>query len=392
MAEKRKRQLTNWLSAFLEWTKPRSETPESMLKWAGLFALSAVTRRRVFWPKSLLGGYEIFPNLYVVFVGDPAVVRKSTTIGFAEELLTNTALSGPDVITFGGDVTSHSKLLGAINDSPDKSVAVVSGEFSSLIQTSPEAMYELLTDIFDNKTKLQWNTWAHGTNLIEKPVINLIAATTPKWISKQPEEYFVGGGFASRILFVYEEEPRQKEIYYDSISQTWVKDLETKLANDLKYIAGLGGELTHDTRETYHHIKNWYKRTDARSEDSRLSGYKGRKHVHAHKVAALLSIAERDDRKITAKHWDEALEMLDYVEKRMSKAFSTLGTNPFSLMMENIVDYLDGKGEVGIRQLAGRFYRDGVTLDQLKSALAFLCTTGKIKAKGTLDPTYHIPK
>ena len=41
-----------------------------------------------------------------------------------------------------------------------------------------------------------------------------------------------------------------------------------------------------------------------------------------------------------------------------------------------------------MRDIAGRFYKGGLTLEQLKSALAFLCTTGKVKASGIEDITY----
>lgn len=337
-----------------------------------------------------MGGYEIYPNLYVVLVGEPAVVRKSTTVGFSEVLLTNKALMGANTITFAGDVTSHSKLLGALNDSPDSSVSITSGEFSSLVQTSPESMYELLTDIFDNKAKFKWETWAHGNNEITTPVVNLIAATTPAWMSKQPQEYFVGGGFASRVLFLYEEEPRQLEIYYDHVDHNELAKMEAQLVLDLRYISNLSGEFSHDSPKTKEAIRQWYKESKTKVEDDRLKGYYGRKHVHAHKIAMLLSLAERDDLKVTLAHWKEALKMLDYIETRMTKAFSTLGTNPFTMVMSGIVEYLDGKEKVTFQQIAGRFYREGLTLEQLKSALAFLETSGKVSVKGTISPTYTL--
>ena len=199
----RKRELDNWLESFLEWTMPRSETPESMLKWVGLFTLATIVKRKVWWSEELLGGYSLYPSLYIVLVGKPAVVRKSTTIGFGEKLIKGYNRDSGDLVTFAGDFTSHSKLLAAMADSPDHSITIIASEFSSLIQTTPEAMYELLTDVFDNKAKIDWSTWAHGDKTISEPTICLIAASTPAWIAAQPLEYFSGGGFASRILFLY---------------------------------------------------------------------------------------------------------------------------------------------------------------------------------------------
>jgi hypothetical protein len=382
-----KRRLDTWLPAFVRWTLPRSESPESMLKWAGLFTLAAVMKRKVWWPKELMGGYEIFPNLYIVFVGEPAIVRKSTSTSYAQLLLRN--LSGEAAVTFAGDVTSHSKLLEALSSSPDSSITIISAEFSSLIQTTPEAMYEILTDIFDNKTKFDWSTWAHGEKSIDKPSVNLIAATTPAWVSQQPPEYFVGGGFASRILFLYEDAPSQREIYYDHLDQKDLAKLGQDLEHDLMLIAGTKGEFRHDSKKTKEYIRAWYKAQPLLVDDGRLKGYYGRKHVHAHKIAGLLSLSERDDRVVTKAHWDEALKLLNYLESKMPQAFANLGMNPIALTMESILAYVKLKGSATLQQVAGRFYMDGLTLEQLKSALAFLCTTGKLRASGLANPVYH---
>lgn len=358
-----------------------------MLRWMGLFTLSSLVKRNVHWPKHLMGSYSIYPNFYIVLVGEPAVVRKSTTVDFAKELLSNAP------VTFAGDVTSHSKILDALVQSPDASLSIVSTEFSSLIQTTPEATYELLTDIFDNKASFAWSTWAHGDKKVEKPVVNMVAATTPAWMARQPREYFVEGGFSSRVLFLYEEEPRQKEIYYDHLDQQHLTDLERSLIEDLNLIGKIEGDVRHDTTKTKEHIRNWYKKMVAENPDPKLKGYYGRKHVHAHKVATLLSIAEGDSLKITMKHWKESLSMLAYIEGKMSRVFAGMGSNPFAMMMEGIVEYLRiRKEETTFKQIAQRFYSDGITLEQLKAGLAYLCTAGKIKAKGIENPVYWVAK
>ena len=380
------------MDGFLEWTMPRSETPESMLRWTGIFTLASVMKRKVWWPQSLLGGYSIYPSLYLVLVGEPAVVRKSTTVGFGETLLKTYNREQGDTVTFAGDVTSHSKLLSNMAESPDGSITIVASEFSSLIQTTPEAMYELLTDIFDNKPKFDWSTWAHGDKTIEEPVINLIAATTPAWISKQPPEYFVGGGFASRVIFLYEEAPRQLEIFYDHIDAKATARLEKALGEDLKLISKLKGQFTFDVPDTKEYIRSWYKGHKPDINDPRQRGYYGRKHAHALKLSILLSLCDRDDRKVTKKHWNEAIRMLEYVERKMGKAMSTLGVNPFAIMMEEILEYIEERKKCSLPEVAGRFYKGGLTLEQLKSALTFLVIAKKIKVKGLEDPVYSVVK
>lgn len=384
-----KRLLPNWLDGFLEWTIPRSETPTSMLKWAGVFTMASVLRRKVSIPRKMMGGYTIFPNFYIVYVGKPAIVRKSTTVGFVETVLTDAL--GPDRVplTFSGDVTSASKLLSALSDSVDSSVIAIPDEFSSLIQTTSEAMYEILTQLFDNKKEINWETWAHGDHNIKEPTFNLLTATTPAWVSKQPPEYFAGGGFASRVIFVYEEKPRQREIFYDHLDQGKLGKLETSLKHDINIIAGIEGEFSFDTKGTKEHIRAWYLDQKPEGEDERVQGYYGRKHVHGLKVAMILSLCQRDDLKIDLKSWEESLEMLEQIELKMSKAFSTLGINPYALMMQSILEYVQVQGSRNLQQIAGRFFREGWTLEQLKSALSFLCTGGKLRSGGSMiNPDY----
>lgn len=384
----------SWLEAFDEWTLPRSEAPATMIRWAGLFTLSSMVKRRVWFPREILGSYDIYPNLYVVFVAKPGVARKSTTAGYAEELLVaaSKTMAGLEV-TFAGDVTSYSKLLQAMADSPDSSIVIVSSEFSSLVQTTPEAMYEILTDIFDNRSKFDWSTWAHGDKQIVNPVVNLLGATTPDWISAQPPQYFLGGGFASRVLFIFENEKRQHKMYYDDVDYEEVKKQRAALVHDLRIIAGIKGSFSHDSRKTRDYIEGWYqKHSKKEADDSRLEGYAQRKHIHGHKVAMLISLAERNDLKITREHWDKSMELLDEIESKIPRALSSLGSNPLGRQMNDILDYLESRGKADLKKLAGRFYRD-LTLEQLKSTMAFLVTTGKIKAKGSIaNPTYHFVK
>lgn len=363
-----------------------------MIKWTGLFALSTVLKRKVKFPREMLGGYDIIPNLYLIFVAEPGVVRKSTTIGFAQNLLNElSSLITGEEIRFAGDVTSYSKILDALAESPDSSVAIVSSEFSSLIRATPEATYEILTDIFDNRPNIKWNTWSHGDVLIEKPTVTLFGATTPAWVSRQPPEYFSGGGFASRVLFVFEHERRMDEIYYDHLDWKKLKVLKGKLVRDLNIIANVRGDFTHDTPATKEYIRAWYKQNSKQKpDDQRLTGFHERKHVHGHKVAMLLSLCERSDKKITRKHWDEAIKLLDSLESKYPRAITSMGSNPMGPQMNAILDYLEQRGEAKFSKIAARFYQDIRDLEQLKSILQFLCVAKKIKAKGSdRDPVYE---
>lgn len=390
---KQKRQIKgSWLSAFMDWTLPRSEAPASMIHWAGFFALASVLKRKVCFPRKLMGSYEIYPNLYVIYIGKPGVVRKSTTAGYAEEVLTEiTDVLKGEEITFAPTAISDSKLIQALSNSPDGSLSVISSEFSSFVKTSPEGMYEILTDIYDGKKKLDYATRAHGVELAERPCINLLAATTPAWVSGQPPEYFIGGGFASRVIFVYESQRRQYKMYYDDVDYSKIDDLEKKLLHDLSIIASLKGEFKHDSKSTRDWIENWYQEHARKEvEDIRIQGYRERKPTHAHKLAMIISASERDDLIVTKEHFQKALQLLEDVEAKMPRALASIGDNPLGKQEFDLLDFIEARGKASKRELASRFHRD-LSLDQLNELLTALCIMGKLEGKGNgMNPTYTL--
>jgi hypothetical protein len=382
----------SWLTAFDEWTLPRSEAPASMIHWAGIFAIAAVAKRKVWMPKELMGSYTIYPALYLLYVAEPGVVRKSTSVGYAEELLRDLGgLMNGEKVVFAGDVTSHSKLISALADSPDSSLVVMASEFSNLVTTSKEAMYEVLTRLFDNPKNYDWSTWAHGDKPIKDPVVNLFGATTPKWLSTQPPEHFLGGGFASRLLIVYEAKRRLDRLYYHDIDHASLKEIGKRLVNDLNHISSIKGPFSHENRKTMDYCEDWYQaHVKKEAPDERMTDYFQRKHIHLHKLAMILSLAERDDRKITIGHWDGAVKLLEESETKIPKAFTSMGKNPMGNTMDQVLDWIAERPGISKQKILQRFYRDVQSLDQLSGVLAFLVAAGKLDARGsTNNPKYH---
>lgn len=374
------RRCENWLHTFLDWTLPRSESPASIITWTGLSTLASVVKRKVYFPQSMMGSYVMYPHLYILAVANPGVVRKTTSIGYSENLLT----SIPDV-TVSSSATSDSKLVETLANTPDGAITIFSGEFGTFMSISKEKMYDLLTDLFDGKIKHDLSTRLHGLEMVMQPCVNLIAATTPKWIASQPPEVLSGGGFSSRVIFIFEDKVRQREMYYDHLDFGAFESMRNDLLHDLEYIGTLEGEFRHDSKHTKDAMRAWYLATaDEVVDDERVEGYFQRKPAHLHKVCMLLSLAERDDLLITMKHFEQALAMLEAIEKRMPKALTNHGKNPYSEEMEKVREFIQNHGKVPKSKLLSRFYNNltGAALDDVISALVVI---GDIKSEQ--DPT-----
>lgn len=374
------RKLKNWLHSFLDWTLPRSESPESIILWTGLSTIASIVKRKVYFPKSLMGSYIMYPHLYVLAVAKPGVVRKTTSIGYSEELLNNI----PDV-TISSSATSDSKLIETLAGSPDGAITIYSGEFGTFMSISKEKMYDLLTDLFDGKIKHDMATRLHGLEMVLQPCVNLLAATTPKWLASQPPEVLTGGGFSSRVIFIYEQTVRQREMYYDHLNFDQFEEIKADLIHDLEYIATLEGEFRHDSVETKEAMRAWYLSTaDDPIDDERVEGYFQRKPAHLHKVCMLLSLAERDDLLITMDHFQQALALLESIEKKMPKALTNFGKNPYSEEMEKVREFIQSHGRVPKSKLLARFYNN-LTAAALEDVVSALVVIGDVKAE--IDPS-----
>jgi hypothetical protein len=186
------RKCKNWLQEFGKWTLCRSEAPESFIVWTALFTLASALRRHVYIPRSLMGSYDIYPNLYIMFVAPPGRARKTTTTDYAETLIDDI-----DDITKSPELITKESLLSTLINAPDTAMCIRAPEFGEFMAKSGPDMYGFLTNMYDGKKKIQVSTLSRGHEFAEKPCINLLGATTPQWIAANMPESVIGGGFAT---------------------------------------------------------------------------------------------------------------------------------------------------------------------------------------------------
>lgn len=367
MTTKYERKCKNWLVDFGKWTVPRSEAPESFIMWSGLFTLAAAIRRHIWIPKRYMGSYDVSPNLYVMFVAPPGK-RKSTTITYATELLKD--IPG---ITQSPERITKEALLHAMTKSPDGSVYITSSEFGEFIVKSGPDMYSFLTDAYDSKEKMDATTLSRGPETILKPCVNLLGATTPKWIADNMPESVIGGGFASRPVFIFEETVRTRQLYYDHLDHEKFDELKQNLFTDLAWIAqNLNGEVKL-TSEQKEFTEDWYRKEARRVDevDEKMQGFIERKPTLVHKVAMLVHIARSDTLELTMDDFTDAIRLLNAVEPKAAASFQAVGKNEYTADIKSILKFITQRGRVSERDLKAAFFHVALPekLDQLILAL-----------------------
>lgn len=333
------RRYPNWLAAYERYTSA-TEAPADFHFWTGVATIAGALRRCVWIDEKV---FLWLPNFYIVLVGPPGVATKSTTLDLGMRLLE----AVPDV-SFGPPSATWQALTqaiaeakmtvqwtdsdGVIHDRAACPVTIAAPELGTFLKIGAEGFIDVLTDLWDGKHSTR--AWTHrtktsGLTTIEHPWINLIGCTTPSWIQENVRQDMIGGGFFSRVLFVYGSVKRDFIPYPSQVQRAADFDsLQEGLVADLTDISLMRGEfaLTAEAREWGN---EWYFRHWAsiasHMVSSRYEGYRARKQTHMHKLAMILSAAESSDRVIHTHHLQEAERFLGSAEHSMNLVYESVG-------------------------------------------------------------------
>jgi hypothetical protein len=356
------------LQYYAEYTK-ESESPDSYHLWTGLSTLASAVRRNV-WLNQ--GTYLLYPNLYVVLIGPPGRVRKSTSIRLGRRLLYDV-----DGIHFGADSVTREDLIATLAKisqlAKQAALTIHSTELSSLIEPSGIKMVQFLTDIFDGDVKWRYSTKGQGKFTINNPVLNILAGTTPSWIADGLPSTVTGHGFTSRVVFVYEHERRYLRPFPKEPPAQLVRDLSL----DLDHISRLEGAFTwgEGAKDRYQQIYDEIDQSTPR--DYRVEGFHNRKDIYVLKVGMLLSLAENDDLIVRARDLDTAYHALNVVEESMHKSFSAVGKYEHAADYERLLATLEMDGELTSEDIYDRFHAVG-DVQQIGLLISMTMATGKV--------------
>lgn len=332
------------------------EAPENMLFWVGVSAIAGALQRKVYFN---MGKFRWHPNFFIVLVAPPGVVAKSTTSGYAMDLLKKIdgVKFSPSVLTWQALTARfkkvredfilnlydmEGKVIGG-ESSSQSAMTLFSSELGTLIHNNDRDMLDALTQLYDGNS-FEKETMKDGVITVENPSLNLVACTTPEWISSNFSAYSIGSGLLSRMLMVYASEKRQLVAWPGLVQEDeQEKALRADLVDDLKEIAAINGKME-ATPEAYAWGDEWYKdlhqNARARMGDSRADGYIARKQAHLVKLAMVLSASRSNDRVILLRDMQRADELTSALEKDMPMLFDFMGKTRDANQADRIVEFV----------------------------------------------------
>ena len=337
----------------------------TMYFWTGVSTIAGALRRQVWIDEA---HYQWLTNFYIVLVAPPGIVQKSTTMNIGMNLLREIPgiHFGPDVVTWQSLVQSLAASTEAIAMPdglyhPMSAITIASSEFGTFLNPNDREMVDVLVSLWDGQRGVfQKATKTQGSDKVENPWVNIIAATTPAWISGNFPEYMIGGGFTSRCVFVYAEAKRQLIAYPSASLPPEFQEMKQKLIQDLERISLMCGPYSIEP-DAYKWGEQWYeehyKNRPAHLDNERFGGYIARKQTHIHKLAMILAASQRDELVVTKGDLVQANTLITTLEETMPKVFSQIGRTEVSKHVEELVHYVQRSGEVEYSELFRYMFR-----------------------------------
>jgi hypothetical protein len=204
-------------------------------------------------------------------------------------------------------------------------------------QSYGEPLIHILTRLFDCPKEWSYKTKNQGSDTLHDVFLCILAATTPDGIANSLSVATLNEGFASRVLWVYQEDtPKRNPL---PVLTPRHLELQKRVGEMLKNRSFISGEfkLTNRAKDYY---RAWYgKFMDTPPPDKRLEGMYGRKHDQVLRVAMVVAGAYGET-SIDDSHLQAAVDAIDRVEALAPIAFCQLDgpdTTPYLLRAQVIL-------------------------------------------------------
>lgn len=347
------RNFPHWLKAYCTFTGA-SEAPLDFHFWTGVSTIAAVLRRQT-WLDQLL--FKWTPNFYIIFVGPPGIVTKSTTLNIGYSLLRRVPKIhfGPDSMTWHGlaakfteatEYKVYKDKAGAIKRILMAPLTCSVSELGTFLRPDDKGLVSFLTDIWDGKERpFEHVTKSSGEIVIENGWLNVIGATTPTWLQNNFPASLLSEGIGSRVIFVFGEAKRHLTAYPSRVVKPQdFKETEDKLVADLTWISEKLVGPYDLTEEAFKWGEAWYAKprlsSSATLASSRYGGYLARKQTHLHKLAMVLAASQRDELVIEKSDLIEADTILRSTESSMIRVFENVGVVDEAKHLAEIVAFV----------------------------------------------------
>jgi len=308
-----------WIDDYVAWASEATDAPAVYHRWGAYSAISAALGRRL---AIQTGAHPVYPNLYVLLLGQSSIMRKSTAIALSRRVVRGlVSYAGKELVHIMADEGSCEGMFNYWVQHPTS--IMYQSEMSSLLsmfrRDYSSGLLPTLTDLYDcpdEKTKVL----SGQTMSIVRPCISILAASTPDWVVDQGKGSDFSGGFLARFCIVNAMQKERTMALPPPLNREELDRLKAVLAERV-------GEATrahhHDEipvsvdpiRSEYEH---WYRSFERQAEHSRLmASFVSRLAITALKLTLLEAVAEQGSPSLNVRAFERAADAVQSVVNAM---------------------------------------------------------------------------
>jgi hypothetical protein len=345
------------------------ESPKSFIYWAGLSAISAVVRNKIWIDKQY---YKLYPNTYVMLIAKSGM-RKGFPVGLSRRMVD--LVGGTRVIAGRNsiqgiikDLSSTSTVPGTKGPITHSSAFIVSGEFSTSLVKDPDAL-TILTDLYDGHYNPEWkNTLKSGTESLKGVNLTLLGAMNETHWNDLITGKEITGGFVARCIIVREERRARKNALLRDLKKPFTLEPFVKYLNEIDKLEG----RVHLTEPARDEFEEWYNEFEPEKLDDK-TGTANRVHDQILKVAMLVALSRRVELIVGKEDITEAMNLClsasIVAEKLTAGTGSSADSSQIRIVMQELLSAEENK--ISRTKLLQRHYGDisAVLLDQIIETL-----------------------
>lgn len=371
-------------------------TPQAWIDLGYLGLISIAMERRVWFGS---GGREVYPNLFMAFVGPPGKGKsfvltemRRVLSGIRDENRPMVVQDGelvprcyfnfsPDTTTFEGaltDISRNTKLVEI--DGRRKSqapYAVLLSELNSFIRLDHSQIPKALLKFYDCED-YEYKPKHGPPDIIRNSAMQVIGGATMEFLEDGYKKGIFNDGFTARFIWSFENRKRHSNFEVSTVSDEQLRCRE-QLIEWIGRLTKVSGQLSY-SEETSEFLQQWYSETHTPAEDAaprHLQDYMARKAMHLRKLAICVHFAENDSRVIGIESFKKALAILERLEPNLA-AFKVIGRNTMAKHQLRVLDYISTRDGVAFNELLINFNID-MKRDELQETLNVYMLTGQLK-------------
>jgi hypothetical protein len=328
-----------WTGLFARWRDVVAPCTEAALEnlWSAFLLAAGLAIGRTAWRES---PQRLYPNFYLLLIGQTGDSRKSTVLWLASELLERVDIEFNKLT----GVASAEAIYTALAEHDGTKALLFNDEFRALLtvgerKTTQNLIPKLNTLYYcPPRDSISRAKVKESTNVIE-PFVSLIAATPLAYVDDLLSELHISSGFLNRFLVVTGEEQAPKPIVQQPSTAAWesvtapLRSILTETQASPRHL-----EFSPDAEKIWNDFYIKWK-TERREWKQKQAELTARIFEHVLKIAIVYSVLGGENQ-ITADSICRAITIGGWLQSNTLRLFTDTGMDHFGKCERIIIEML----------------------------------------------------